>query len=98
MRLRVGPIVYKVRRADLADENHGVTRHHEREIILDQRLRGFVLADTALHETVHVVLDAAGLNVGWSQEQEEQFVRPFASWLAMVLHDNRWLTDLLRGD
>jgi hypothetical protein len=67
------------------------------KIRIDFSLDRHVVADTLIHEIMHVIWDAYEIS---HKDKEERIVRPLATGFAAVLHDNpklaRWILRALK--
>lgn len=92
-RIEVGPLVYKVVRADIDD--YGQCDHDLFEIRLRRRLTREASRETLMHETMHACFDVAGIEV--DEEVEERVIRRLSPILLDTLRRNESLSDYLLG-
>lgn len=99
MKIRVGPMTYRVKIVDHLIDDSGSTRlegrvrHGKSEIALDAELDDQQRLETEWHEVLHIILVQAGKI---EESRDESLVEVLAHGVLGVLRDNRkWLVQEL---
>lgn len=97
--VRVGPYVFTVAVVDQYDEEDpfGWTDWKRELIVVDRNLPAITRRDTLLHEVLHVVNWASGLQERLGVDEEELVTRQLSPWLLMLMRDNPELIKFLQG-
>lgn len=90
-RIEIGPLVYRVRRADLDD--FGRCDPDDFTILLRRRMSPETTREVLFHELLHACLAACDLD--WSAKKEETVVKRLSPVLLDVLQRNDRLVEFL---
>lgn len=88
-KIKIGPYDYTVKEYPKDEENnYGACVYRHQEIYISRNQNAQRAADTLLHEVMHAIWDAAGLEAV-PDLHEEVVVRMMSTWLTGVLNDNK---------
>jgi hypothetical protein len=94
-KIKVGPYNYTVKEFPKGETtNHGACVYIHQEIFINRNQSAERAADTLLHEVLHAIWDAAGLDQV-PNLHEEVVVRAFATHLTDILTINPHLTEFI---
>lgn len=92
--VRIGPWKFDVVQRDMQDKS-GLCDFDQCDIIINSRIVEQAQRETLLHEVLHAVMDATGLDEWLGEEQTEDAVRRLSPMLLDTLQRNVELVDYL---
>lgn len=96
-KVKIGPFWFSVEKTSLLEDKVGMMDYRKQKIFIFDDMNEDIMADTLLHEILHTIFYASGVNEDFDHDGQERIVNTFATPLLQIIRDNPELVEFLKG-